>query len=202
MPSTSRHRRWHITGFEPFLDHRTNPSAQVARALGARLNEARESAQVEVLPVTYERARSFAREHSILSDVVVLHLGLASRRSHLSLEQLAHNRHGDVLDNSGELYGADPLRRLDPHGPPQRASALDLVALQSALIGLEANGLPEARVTHDAGQYVCNAIYYHTLERTPCAAFLHVPWLSDRQADALGRALGEALLRAHNHVIP
>ena len=202
MPSPSRRRRWHITGFEPFLDHRTNPSTQVARALGARLNEAGESARVEVLAVTYERARSFVRALSLSSDVVILHLGLAARRSHLSLEQLAHNRHGDVPDNSGELYGIDPLRRLDPHGPPQRASALDLVALQRAFTELDADGLPEARVTHDAGQYVCNAIYYHTLERTPYAAFIHVPWLSDQQGDVLGRALGEALLRAQDRLIP
>lgn len=193
MPSSSDRTRWYVTGFEPFGGHPTNPSIEVARACAGRLEAAGQRAQAEVLPVTFELARGWARGRDLGEGARVIHVGLAARRAHTSLEERARNRIGATADNDGVVQPG----RLQQRGPGARRTGLDVGRLREALqVRCQVRELPEVRPSEDAGEYVCNAIYYHTLGCVPAGAalFVHVPWLEPGRAAALGEALAEALL--------
>ena len=53
------------------------------------------------------------------------------------------------------------------------------------------SGLPSSRVSHDAGRFVCNRLYFEVLDylqwhkpRVPCI-FIHVPVLTEQTRDAI-----------------
>lgn len=99
---------------------------------------------------------------------------------HLRLEYLAVNwacaeRDADDVVFAGEAGG--PLRRLDPGGPPALMSGLPLEALAAALTAADL----EATVSPSAGQFLCNAVFYHLMRQVAAGAaprmagFIHVP---------------------------
>jgi pyroglutamyl-peptidase len=155
-----------VTGFEPFGNHATNPSGEVARALAGP------SVQAAILPV--EHAAIYPALEKLLArpwDAVLL-LGLAEGRPHLSLEFVAINYRSRSPDNAGRLPDHPEVVR---DGPAAYFSTLPVGELRD---GIRAAGLP-AEVSLTAGAYVCNAVFYlarHRLDGagTPCG-FLHVP---------------------------
>ena len=193
-----------VTGFEPFGGHARNPSEEVARSAAAALREAGwPRARAEALEVTYRAASGYAA--GMLEDrsadegpVVVVHVGLAAGLfgADFALEVVAHNLRGAVPDNEGVAAGEG--RALEPlvsGAALARRGELPVGRLQEAL---GRKGL-RAKLSLDAGLYVCNAIYFHTLEALERgghgqrALFVHVPMLDETMARSRGQALGEAL---------
>lgn len=184
---------WLITGFEPFGTHTYNPSAHVAEHLGARLIESGARCMWEVIPVTFDLARTYAIDRAPDAQTTLIHVGLAADRAHISLEQRAQNHHGATLDNLGQR--ASTQVKLDEGGPAQRVTGIDLEALKLAIEHADEAGiLPNVHITQDAGSYVCNAIYYHSLRRTPRSLFIHVPDWDAKQATCFAHILANALL--------
>jgi pyroglutamyl-peptidase len=171
-----------FTGFEPFGGHEENPSWGVALAAAA----ATQGAQAVRLPVTYATAAEFPDGLATPPDLVV-QIGLSARRGWISLERIARNVSGDQVDNAGTV-GPDLL---DDGGPEELETPLDVEELATRL-GAAVDH--EVRVSESAGDYVCNALYFHSLRRATRSRvlFVHVPEL-----DAEGqRKVGEALARA------
>jgi len=163
-----------VTGFGPFEDVVDNPSERVARMLAAEGLHGHEVV-CEVLPVSFRRAAARLRE--LLAepfDAAVL-LGAARGEQAIRLERQAANRaHPGLADGDGELPPDGPL---DPQAPDVLRTSLPVEELAAAVA--EA-GIP-ARVSEDAGGYVCNAAYFAVLSclRTagrgiPCL-FVHLP---------------------------
>lgn len=191
------------TGFEPFGDHDSNLSAEVARAAAARggtLEGA--SHDYRVLPVTVEAAREFAEETVADGDVeYVIQLGLAESRSAISLERRARNRRGCRPDEAG--VAPDAVQPLVDGAPDRFEAELDVDRLCERLaarvdkVGPPHSRLPPIRPSDDAGDFVCNALYFHSLRRAhstsgaPRILFIHVPSMSERKARGLGRLLAE-----------
>lgn len=191
---------WYITGFEPFGGHPYNPSAHVAEHAGKQLTARGKACHWEVIPVTFACARTFAMTREVPGSATLIHVGLAADRAHISLEQRAKNHHGTTLDNLGELPSED--LRLDPRGPDERVSALDLEALAHAIEQADEQGeLPPVRITRDAGSYVCNAIYYHSLQHTPRSVFIHIPNWDAARAERFAHILARALLESSPQVL-
>lgn len=164
-----------VTGFGAFPGTCRNPSLALLAALHKRrMRLARLGIDLElrVLPVVYAglgpRLAKLAGE--IRPDAII-HFGLAGRRKIISVETRARN-HVNLLHP--DAAGARPPRlALLPSGPEivkARVPAPQIVAaLRQAGI---ASGL-----SNDAGNYLCNASFYHSLVAADatCIGFIHVP---------------------------
>lgn len=163
-----------VAGFEPWGTHRRNLSGELAReACGI------------VLPVDWNRAdRLLKRALRERRPGVLILLGLAESRKRISLEKLALN-----LD----FHESAPWRRQRPierGGPWIREGRLPWTRI---LKRWSRGGLPAA-LSHHAGTFLCNHIYYRALQifDGPCG-FVHLPPLKvlgpARQREALQQLL-------------
>ena len=138
-----------LTGFEPWDEFKSNPSGEVAKALGG-----------EVLPVDYRRADALLRRLLERRPSAVVLTGLAAKRTSIELETRAYN----------EKHTGRPI---DRNGPSFRKSTLPLAPL---LRRLRRAGLPAA-ISHDAGRFLCNYVFFVArglLGDVPCG-FVHLP---------------------------
>ncbi len=146
-----------VTGFGPFGTVVKNPSACLAEACGA---------PHEVLAVSFDAVdRWIASFNSVAIDALLL-MGVASGRSQVSLETTARNQIGSVPD----VLGVDRRSaEIDAALPATLAGTL----WSAQLLG-QASG--DLVVSHDAGTYLCNFIYFRALQSWPHLriGFLHV----------------------------
>lgn len=173
-----------ITGFEPFGGDAINPSWEVAQALhgewvgGVPLVACR-------LPTTFEMAPQVLaqalRRHRPLA---VIALGLAAGRCAVSVERVAINLiDARIADNGGAQPLDVPVLAKAP------AAYFASLPLKAIVAGLRAQQLP-AEVSHSAGTYVCNQVFYrlmHALRRRPGvrAGFIHLPSLPGPGVDSM-----------------
>lgn len=158
-----------VTGFEPFGGWTVNSSWEGAVALGAE----RRGLTLVRLPVDHARAAAELRAHLRRArPAVILLTGLAPGPA-LHLE--AVGRPGPLSPGSSRLLRAR-----------WRAG--------EALRALRAQGYA-AKVSSDAGGYVCDTTYWAALEEGPRRClFLHVPPLGGAwTARRIGRAMGIVL---------
>lgn len=160
-----------LTGFEPFLDVALNPSGEVARRLdGCRVHGVRVVGRV--LPVSV--ARVPAALEALVAEVrprLLVGLGVQrepnfrfERRARLPLTAAKPDGDGRVpLDDVGTMPAEE------------HRTEVDVEALVRELHGRGVS----ARVSDDAGGYVCEWAYVHLLRharRAGCPAlFVHVP---------------------------
>lgn len=151
-----------ITGFEPFHDHKENPSAKLLPLLAGE-------AETLLLPVSFERAWQVLQPKLEEKWDVVLLLGLASDRKEICLELVALNgMSAKRPDNDGR---AVLFQSIEPQGESALLSAWPLHEWAEKA---QAIGLP-LKVSLSAGSFVCNYIYYKARQSTTKALFVHVP---------------------------
>lgn len=191
-----------ITGFGPFPTAPVNPTAQLV----ARLARTRRPALADtrllahVFTTSYRAVDSeFPRLLAAHAPDAILMFGLAARRRGLTIETRARNAISVLLADSGGSLAA--RRAILPGAPSARPFAPWVRKLVHAV---GAQGLP-ARLSHDAGRYVCNYLCWQALDAAarqdgPLVAFVHVPQLRRRGRPLRSsprQTLGEtALLRA------
>ncbi len=167
-----------LTGFEPFEGQAHNPSALAVQAVADEVL-AGHRVVAAVLPTAFgaalERLDTLLQAHR---PALVLACGLAGGRAAISFERVAINLDdARIPDNAG----ARPVdRAVVPGGPAAYFSTLPVKAMREAL---RAAGLP-AEVSHSAGTFVCNHVFYGLMHRLaqPALAgvrggFVHLPWL-------------------------
>ena len=115
-----------ITGFGAFLSHETNPAEKVAWALE------KENHETVILPVSYARAKeTLTKTLAHRNFDVILSLGLAAGRDHLSLETQAYN------EMNSAHFDNDRVRKLGetivPDGKAVLKTPFAVSALQKAL---------------------------------------------------------------------
>src|SRR5262249_34476914 len=127
---------------------------------------------------------------------VVLMFGLAGRRRHICIETRARN--------AVSLLFPDASRHRPPHGtialrgPTARRGNAPLMHLA----GATRKSASPARLSGDAGRYLCNYLYWRALEQTaktrPLVQFVHIPPLGRKSRRTLAHLLqaAEALLIA------
>lgn len=173
-----------VCAFGPFPGVAVNPSEALARAMVALRRPALAHTEIRllVLPTLWASlARLDAALAAFVPDAVLL-LGVAARRKRVELELRAVNGAGRAADAAGR----HPSRRaLAPHGPPELGTTARLAPLHAALRG---QNIP-ARLSRDAGRYLCNAAYFHALAAgqasarhgaAPRVVFIHLPGRSGR----------------------
>lgn len=148
-----------LTGFGPFPGVAENASGSLAVAVTHLARQRWRDAEITcvLLPTEWRAGPSVLTktlaEHQ--PDVVV-HLGVSGKASGLVIETLARNRARSVNDAAGRT----PVdNRVAPGGP---ASLRAPIAIGGLMARLAREGVPAVR-SNDAGRYICNAVYYHSL---------------------------------------
>ena len=171
-----------VTGFDPFGGEKTNPSWDVCTRLPREIAGLR----VETCRIPCE----FRRSIEVVAEAIERHrpalvvcIGQAGGRAHLSLERVAINvDDARIADNSGARPVDEPIA---PNGPPAYFATLPVKAMAAAI---RAAGVP-AEVSNSAGTYVCNHLMYgvlHYLEASghkARAGFIHVPYSEEQVLD-------------------
>lgn len=165
-----------VTGFEAFGEHTYNPSWEAAQGfVGAVAPNARfESVEAHLLKVTFEEALRDAQEF-VGADTTLISFGLAANRDKIEFERFAHN----AFERGYLVEGA----------PCALETGLPIFDWRDAW-NAAGPGL-EARVSRDAGDYVCNALYFHALRlgrgvQGFDAVFVHIPMMGAEKARELG----------------
>jgi pyroglutamyl-peptidase len=170
-----------VTGFGRFPGAPTNPTA----ALAARLVRAARRQGLNCIAHVF--ATSYAavdRELPVLiathrPDVIVM-LGLAARRRHVSIELFARNR---VSTWFPDAHGFVPPRSAIATGAP---SSIRGEAEFSRLLAAARATRVRTLLSRDAGNYLCNYVYWRALEAAAKpggprrVVFVHVPGLGQR----------------------
>jgi pyroglutamyl-peptidase len=172
-----------MTGFAPFGGEPVNPSWQAVSLLGARRDDI---AAVE-LPCEFAASlpalRRAVEEHR---PSLVVCVGQAGGRLDVTPERVAINLiDARIPDNAGARPVDVPVV---PDGP---AAYFTTLPVKACVAAIRAAGVP-ASVSHTAGTYVCNQVFYglmHLLSTLPGVrgGFVHVPY-SPEQVAASGKA--------------
>ena len=166
-----------ITGFDPFMELDSNPSAQLAERLdGASIGG--RPVIGRTLPVALSGLRE--RLAALLEEIepaAVIATGLHPGAYEVRLERIAVNLADfEIDDNAGVRATDEPL---EEDGPLARETRLPVREIQAALLE---RGIP-ARLSYTAGTYLCNATMYVLLGLTDVpAGFIHVPYTSAQVA--------------------
>jgi len=164
-----------VTGFEPFGGEAVNASWEAAH----RLDGWRQDEWIAVahrLPCAYDASvAEFVRAFERLRPHLVMMTGQAARRGVICVERIARNRDSATApDNRGVLRN----EVASVAGAPEILEATAPVADVARAIC--ETGFP-ARISANAGGYVCNHLYFGALnylragsQETP-AVFLHLP---------------------------
>jgi pyroglutamyl-peptidase len=164
-----------LLGFGPFPGAPFNPSAALVKALARRRRPA--------LALTRRTVHIFATSYAAVDrDLpkllhqkpdVVLMFGLAGRRRHLCIETRARNAQSVLFPDAS---GYRPQRGVIAPGEP---TAIRGNAPFAALLGATRGHHVPARLSRDAGRYLCNYAYWRCLQhvngRRPLVQFVHIP---------------------------
>lgn len=169
-----------LTGFAPFGGESVNPSWQAVSQLAAR----REDVAAVELPCEFATSIPSLREAVELHrPELVVCVGQAGGRPDVTPERVAINLiDARIQDNAGEQPVDVPVL-LD--GPSAYFSTLPVKACVAAI---RAAGVP-ASVSHTAGTYVCNQVFYGLMHLLATdfpgirGGFVHVPFSPRQVAD-------------------
>jgi pyroglutamyl-peptidase len=173
-----------LTAFEPFGGETVNPSLEALRRVGRTTWPDGVQVATQALPVVYGEALDVLRRavSSYDPDVVVA-TGQAGGRSDVTPERVAVNLDDAPADDNAGQAPLDAAVVLG--GPAAYFSTLPVKAITEAL---RAAAIP-ASVSHTAGTYVCNHVFYglmHLLatERPQTrGGFVHVPYAHEQVVD-------------------
>ncbi len=175
-----------VSGFTPFNGEKINPSWQIVKALpdvisGFRVKKLR-------VPTAFgESIKAVTNAIDKHHPQIVLCLGQAGGRTHMSVERVAIN-----IDDAGiaDNQGAWPIDQAIVQGAP--AAYFCTLPIKAMVEAMRQKGVP-AEVSNTAGTFVCNHLLYGVLHhiallkpaqgKQPAAArypmragFMHVPY--------------------------
>jgi pyroglutamyl-peptidase len=168
-----------VTGFGPFPGAPFNPTGALVRGL-IRLRRPAFADVIRIGHVFATRYESVDREFPALlarhRPDVVLMFGLAARTPYLRIETCARNARSAIFpDAAGDL---PPSRTILAGSERRRRGRAPFTRM---LMAVAATGLP-VRLSHNAGRYLCNYVYWRALDSLEAdapavTAFIHVPKL-------------------------
>ncbi len=179
-----------VAGFGPFPGALNNPSSELAVRVANSRRIASSGVRIHcaVIPTLYEEVFSaLPRLLKTEKPDAVLMFGLAGRTPFLRIETRAVNVASSVYpDAAGEKV---PQHSLIP-GAPQ---ILPVHAPAWRLLHAARNAGVNARLSVDAGSYICNAAFYQCLDTArrdgapALVTFVHIPWPRGRARCKSGR---------------
>ena len=166
-----------IAGFGPFPGAPSNPSGRLATALARRRRPALANIEItsHVFTTAYAAVDRDLPKLLARNPDVVLIFGLAGRRRHICIETRARNARSVLFP---DVDGYRPARATIEGG--QTRSLTGNAPFHQLLNVVRQNKLP-ARLSRDAGAYLCNYAYWRALQhfrnRHALVQFVHIPWV-------------------------
>lgn len=191
-PTPHRPVRILVCAFGPFPGVPVNPSARAARTLARRRRPALAGCDVavDILPTRWDSLPGLDARIAAFAPDGVLLLGVAARRRTVCVETCAVNTARPVPDAARRH---PQTRRLVAGAPARLGSTARLAPLHAAFRGF---AVP-ARLSGDAGRYLCNASYFHALAAstpgTRPVVFIHLPGRDGRPAGVCAARMAGAL---------
>ena len=193
-----------VTGFGPFPGAPYNPTQQLV----ARLARLRRPSTAELRLVTHVLPTSYAAVDQQLPLLIEKHqpdaivmFGVAGRSKAIRIETLARNRITRVYPDIDRRI--PQVTRIVP-GEGTRRGQAPFVQLAAAA---RASGFP-ARLSRDAGTYLCNYGYWRALEQQSRATgprlvvFVHIPNMRRQRTTARSTSPNlDQLLRAAQNIL-
>jgi len=203
-----------VTGFGPFPGAPFNPSGPLVQELAALRRPAFKKVRLvpHVFATSYESVdRDLPALIAHHRPDAILMFGLAARSKHVRIEMQARNSLSAFPDAAGYSAAAPTIT-------PGAQTSRPILAPRTALLrAARACGIP-ARLSHDAGGYLCNYLYWRALEAAErpggpdIVAFIHIPnvrrprirktvgrgHLCDNDLTATGEAILLAMISAVN----
>ncbi len=181
-----------VTAFGAFPGAPANPSAEIVAELErhwrGRFSRMGVRLVTAAMPVVHAIGPLIDALVAREKPDAIVHLGLAGRRSRVCVERRARNV---VSALKPDARGCFATRRAhDPAAAASLASTWDVAGLVAAL----RHAGVAAQASHDAGDYVCNAALWRSLETAVRpAVFIHVPKKSRVPPADMARALAGVL---------
>nr|MBD3205818.1 pyroglutamyl-peptidase I [Candidatus Bathyarchaeota archaeon] len=168
-----------LTGYEPFLDFKKNPSIEACKLLEGKTYDGYKIV-VEELPMRYKEVKGLITGNLLEHQpAAVISTGVSSLAPDICVERVAINI-GSA--DSGPNFGFDELDQvLKNEGPTAYFSTLPI---REIVIEINKNGIP-ARISNTAGTQGCNLVFYHLMnyisenELDIPAGFIHLPRLPE-----------------------
>ncbi|MED3874194.1 pyroglutamyl-peptidase I [Lysinibacillus capsici] len=162
-----------VTGFEPFLDYKINPTMQIVEELNGKKIDCYDIVG-RILSVDFQQSAEQLKHHiEEVKPQIIISLGLAGGRFKVTPERIAIN----VKDGEPDNNGYTPVdERIHQEGAD---AYLTNLPIRSMVNRLQAEGYP-AEISNTAGTYLCNNIMYEGLAYAQQhegvrAGFIHIP---------------------------
>ncbi|WP_421926386.1 pyroglutamyl-peptidase I [Lysinibacillus capsici] len=162
-----------VTGFEPFLDYKINPTMQIVEELNGKKIDCYDIVG-RILSVDFQQSAEQLKQHiEEVKPQIIISLGLAGGRFKVTPERIAIN----VKDGEPDNNGYTPVdERIHEEGAD---AYLTNLPIRSMVNRLQAEGYP-AEIPNTAGTYLCNNIMYEGLAYAQQhegvrAGFIHIP---------------------------
>jgi pyroglutamyl-peptidase len=153
-----------VTGFGPFGHNTSNPSSSSLETLGCGDDNIIICTNIEVSCKAVDNYLS-----SIDASNMRIHLGLNEDAKKFYIEQFAYNQKNFPIPDMDGLRPAGET--IDVNGPNKQETSIDIHALLSHLVKMDF----QVEISDDPGRYVCNYMYYKSLNKKRNAIFVHVP---------------------------
>jgi pyroglutamyl-peptidase len=164
-----------IAGFGPFPGAPSNPSGRLATALARRRRPALAGIEItsHIFATAYDAVdRDLPKLLARRPDVLLV-FGLAGRRREVCIETRASNKRSILFP---DVSGWRPERAVIE---PGQGASMGNAPFPHLLTALLRTALP-ARLSRDAGGYLCNYAYWRALQSVrggrPLVQFVHIPW--------------------------
>lgn len=180
-----------VSGFSQFLDYPENPTALLLPELNAMEHEAFEL-KTTLLETSYEHADRYVDAMLNLSPDVIIMLGQSAKAKGVTLEQYAKNQVSQTINDVDNKVGQLPGYS---NKPAIYKSAICVDSLHRSIRNKVTVTVPIV-TSQDAGDYVCNYIYYKTLDafqdKNCKVLFIHIPFFREQRDDLNAEALKDA----------
>ncbi len=174
-----------LTGFEPFAGEKINPSWEIVRVFPENLLGYR--VEKRCVPVQFGHSINMVTTAiEALKPALVLCLGQAGNRAHMSMERIAINvDDARITDNAGHKPVDEPIHTVGP------AAYFSTLPIKTMVRAMTRRDIP-AEISNSAGTFVCNHLIYGVLHHIAQhgykirAGFMHVPYLDEQVIDKPG----------------
>ena len=173
-----------VAGFGPFPGTPKNPSGQLALTVARSKRVASSGVKIigAVIPTIYREV--FSTLSGLLEAEkpdAVLMFGLAGRTPFMRIETRAANVASSIHPDAA---GEKPTNHSLVAGSPQILNAR--APVHRLLTAARGTGV-KAKLSADAGRYICNAAFFHVLDAArktdapKLVTFVHIPWPRGRR---------------------
>lgn len=162
-----------LTGFEPFLQFKSNPTMDIVSALNGVIMDGFEIIGKTFVVDFQQSAKQFNEAVQEVQPHIILSLGLAGGRSKITPERIAINVKDGVADNNGYTPIDEVIY------PGEADGYFSTLPIREITNALKEAGIP-ASISNTAGAYLCNNIMYEGLryaksQKSVMSGFIHIP---------------------------